>query len=219
MRCRDRFGKYCRPAYGNCRVDLTGRRFGRLVVERSAGFKYWRGQVGARLWKCVCDCKGVTFQPTHALTNGNTNSCGCLHRQKAAAIGHKNRKHGASVIVNGKQVLAPEYISWRSMKMRCLCPNNPSYPVYGGAGITICKRWLGEHGFETFLADLGPRPKGTSLHRKNNKLGYCPSNVVWASHYTQNHERSLSTSEIIRRSWVTRRQNGSHQSRRRRASR
>jgi hypothetical protein len=52
--------------------------------------------------------------------------------------------------------------------------------------------------------DLGKRPKGTTLHRLKNNLGYRPSNVVWATPYVQNHHRSLSTSEIIKKAWVTR---------------
>jgi hypothetical protein len=137
----DKFGKFCRSARAHHRVDLTGRRFTRLVVERSAGFNYWRGQVSAQLWKCRCDCGGVIFPSTHALTNKNTKSCGCLLRDNAVALGHKNRKHGASVRVNGKQVLAPEFISLLSMKERCSNPNNPPFHHYGGRGITVCKRW------------------------------------------------------------------------------
>jgi hypothetical protein len=186
---------------------LTAKKFGRLVVERFAGFD----GVGTlhssrRIWKCRCTCGGTTFQPTNALKQGNTRSCGCLNLEHRIAIGHANRTHGATIHVNGKQVLAPEYVSWRSMKMRCLNPKNPSYPHYGGQGIMICKCWRGKHGFINFLADLGPRPKGTTLHRKNNRLGYCPSNVVWADRYTQNHERSISTSQIIRKAWKTRKE-------------
>jgi hypothetical protein len=204
---RDRFGKFCRPARANRRVDLVGRRFGRLVVVRSAGFSFWRGQVSAQLWKSVCDCGGVTFPPTHALTNGNTQSCGCLNREHSAERGRANRKHGHATTVGGKQVISPTYISWRSICART--GDNPKafgWKEYGARGIRMSKRW--RNSFAAFLKDMGARPKGTTAHRLDNAKGYFKGNVVWATPYVQNHSRSISSSEIIRKAWVTRRKNG-----------
>ena len=95
--------------------------------------------------------------------------------QKAASHGHCRR---------GK--MSPTYNSWQSMRKRCNNPNDPSYSEYGAKGITICKEW---DRFELFLADMGERPQGTTLHRKNNKMGYSPSNCVWADTKTQAIER------------------------------
>lgn len=39
--------------------------------------------------------------------------------------------------------------------------NHPSYPDYGGRGITICERW--RDSFENFLADMKEKPKGKRL--------------------------------------------------------
>jgi DNA-binding CsgD family transcriptional regulator len=76
------------------------------------------------------------------------------------------------------------------MKARCLDPNNPRYPDYGGRGITITDRWLGERGFKNFLSDMGPRPEGKTLDRyPNNDGNYEPSNCQWRTPKQQNNNQ------------------------------
>jgi len=80
------------------------------------------------------------------------------------------------------------------MKQRCLNPNNKKFRHYGGANppVVIASRWLGERGFENFLADLGKRPSPKhSLSRFLDMGNYEPGNVVWATHAEQGMERQL----------------------------
>jgi hypothetical protein len=72
------------------------------------------------------------------------------------------------------------------MRSRCLNPNYDKYPFYGGRGITICERW---NSFENFLADMGERPEGLTLDRRNNDGNYEPSNCRWATALEQRHNR------------------------------
>lgn len=86
----------------------------------------------------------------------------------------------------------PEYRAWRSMGHRCNNPRDASYSRYGGRGIKVCGRWKK---FENFLEDMGARPRvGYSLERKNNSLGYSPSNCVWATAKEQMRNRGVSVS-------------------------
>ena len=56
-------------------IDLTGKRFGRLVVlGKHAGTRH--GQ-HAR-WDCICDCGNTTISDGGSLRAGKTKSCGCL---------------------------------------------------------------------------------------------------------------------------------------------
>lgn len=73
----------------------------------------------------------------------------------------------------------PEYRAWCDMKARCTNPKNAKFSGYGGRGLTVCDRWA--HSFAFFLADMGPRPRGTSLDREHNDRGYAPDNCRWAS--------------------------------------
>lgn len=76
----------------------------------------------------------------------------------------------------------PTYNSWRGMKQRCLNPNHEHYSRYGGRGITVCKAWLK---FENFLEDMGERPLGKTLERKDNDKGYSKANCCWATRRVQ----------------------------------
>ena len=59
------------------KVDLTGQRFGKLVVVKDVGRKN-----GGVLWECLCDCGKQTNVVSNNLSNGHTKSCGCIGGSK-----------------------------------------------------------------------------------------------------------------------------------------
>jgi hypothetical protein len=94
--------------------------------------------------------------------------------------------HGA--YRHGKET--PEHATWRDMLARCTRPTAKSYSRYGARGITVCTAWLD---YSVFIADMGVRPSPEhSLERKNNDLGYSPTNCEWASRSTQARNRRSS---------------------------
>lgn len=78
------------------------------------------------------------------------------------------------------------YNIWSCLKKRCLNPNDPAYPNYGGRGITIHDSWMS---FETFLHDMGEPSEGMSIERINNDLGYIPGNCKWATRKEQSRNK------------------------------
>jgi len=68
------------------------------------------------------------------------------------------------------------------MMARCYDEKSEKFPIYGGRGITVCEHWKR---FVNFLADMGERPNGLTLHRRNNDNGYSNANCEWATRRTQ----------------------------------
>lgn len=75
------------------------------------------------------------------------------------------------------------FISWKGMKTRCLNPNSIGFHYWGGRGIGIAPEWLA---FEVFYADMGDRPEGKSLERKDGNKDYSKDNCIWANYRQQN---------------------------------
>lgn len=74
------------------------------------------------------------------------------------------------------------YHVWTAMRQRCTNPDNPGYKDWGGRGITVCARW---DSYEAFLADMGEKPTGMFLDRRDNDGNYDVDNCRWATRAEQ----------------------------------
>jgi hypothetical protein len=160
------------------RIDMVGLRFSRLTV---VGFAFTRNKQAH--WHCRCDCGNETIVARGNLMNRSVVSCGCKQREDRIKHGHANLTHGHAK----PNAVTREYHSWMSMKQRCYDPKHTYFKDYGGRGIKVCARW--RTSFENFLADMGPRPIGKTLDRKNSDGSYTPRNCRWATPLVQRHNR------------------------------
>lgn len=157
-------------------IDLTGKRFGRLIAKEIAESRNW-----VVYWKCICDCGNTTTVSSAKLRNGKTRSCGCLRKEMTI---ERNTKHN----LRHKRI----YNIYCTMKARCYNPNNYEYHNYGGRGIKVCDEWLGENGIDNFAmwsykngydenADFGK----CTIDRIDTNGNYDPNNCRWTTQKVQ----------------------------------
>lgn len=143
------------------KIDLSGQRFGRLVVLCEDG----RAKNGGVIWKCHCDCGNETHVTGDSLRKGRTTSCGCFNVTC-------HTKHGVRY--------APEYTVWSSMMQRCYSSKCKAYNNYGGRGITVCDEWQNPTTFCQWSRENG-YDKGLQLDRIDNDKGYSPENCHYVT--------------------------------------
>lgn len=163
-------------------IDLTGKRFGRLVVLRMSPHV-----VGEEVrWECRCDCGTELSVSGHSLRRGCAKSCGCYQREIASALGKSKTTHG------GRD--ARIYGIWKGIHSRCNNPNHQSYHTYGALGIKVCKEWDDFPAFRDWAYDNGydkDAPKfSCTLDRIDYTKGYSPENCRWVDMKTQNRNTS-----------------------------
>lgn len=150
--------------------SLVGKVFGRLTVTAAVAANGSRHDIRV---KCSCG----TERDVHACSviAGNTTSCGCLRKELARVRARKNQVAGITHGMSKTKL----YRTWSAMLHRCEDPTDVNWKNYGGRGITVCIRW---HEFQKFVLDMGDPPSPEhQIDRRNNSLGYKPSNCRWAT--------------------------------------
>lgn len=168
-------------------IDLTGERFGRLLVLERA-----QGMAGVARWRCKCDCGNETIVRAASLrrkVGTPTRSCGCLHTEVTGAITASHRLTGTVI-----------HIAWCHLLQRCYKTTNKSYHNYGGRGIVVCEFIRASPA--NLLSLIGGKPsRSHSIDRIDNEgnysCGQCAEcltkewslNVRWATRVQQQRNK------------------------------
>ena len=158
------------------KIDLTGQRFGRLLVIREYGRKH-----GRVAWLCKCDCGHEHVVSGEHLRNGHSQSCGCLSRERSTT-------HGCTS--------EPWYPTYHTMMQRCGHWEGTSERHrrnYRDRGITVCSEWREfPRAFGDWLLSHG-WSRGLQIDRVDNDKGYSPDNcrVVTCKENSNNKRNTL----------------------------
>lgn len=156
-------------------LNLTGQRFDRLLAIKDSG----KRKNNHAVWLCRCDCGNLAEILACHLKSRNTQSCGCLRREKAMYI---NYKHGGTI--------TRIYGIWADMNRRCFNQNNKSYKYYGGRGIKVCSEWKDNFVAFRFWAILSGYKDNLTIDRIDNDGNYEPDNCQWITQ-SENSKKSI----------------------------
>ena len=170
------------------KYDLTGQRFGRLVVV-----KFIETVNRVSWWRCKCDCGNEHSTTTSRLRSGQTKSCGCY---AAEYRGNKPRAVEKARQANTKHGGTHERLFriWTSMRSRCSDKSAPAYKWYGAKGIKVCEEWSEYPKFREWSYENGYDDKAKkhncSIDRIDPNGDYCPENCRWADAETQGENKT-----------------------------
>lgn len=135
----------------------VGKKYGMLLITETTEDR--------RKVKVLCDCGKTKIVFLASARRGATFCCGCAPRRV---------KRDPKGFTANKRT----FYSWQDMRRRCYDRKRThDYPHYGGRGITVCDRW--NESFANFLDDMGVKPDGYSMERKDVDKPYCPENCMW----------------------------------------
>lgn len=165
--------------------DITGQRFGRLIAtKRISGSD---GSSGGSLWECKCDCGNIIQTRIHNLTDGSTQSCGCIKSRGEAKI--------QQILTNNNI----QYIKQKSFPT-CINPitNKPFYFDFYLPDYNLLIEYDGEQHFS--FKDTGWNNEENfkkTQYRDNLKNQWCLNNNIKLNRIPYSEYNNLDLNKVL----------------------
>lgn len=137
-------------------IDETGNRYGRWTVLYRAGTdKYNRAT-----WHCRCDCGSEKDVAGLMLRNGRSKSCGCINKDRMAAINNSHITHKVEIGDRFGHLVVINIDSHNKVLCKCDCGQykKTTRPALYGGHVTTCGCKMGYKQYNF-------------IDEKNNKYG------------------------------------------------
>lgn len=118
-------------------INMAGKRYNSLTAIKFAKKNKHNGN---SIWLFKCDCGEIVEIDGYKVRKGKTVDCKKCSSERTRQV---SIKHGMSETV--------EFTTWLNIQSRCSNKKSKTYKYYGGRGIAVCDRWLGENGFINFF--------------------------------------------------------------------
>jgi len=152
--------QHCKQEFSSRDIQVNHR----LPVVSLEGFVSWDVFI-ERLY-CEADELEVLCKPCHYITTQKENTLRkAFHSEQERAT----------------------YQCWLDMKGRCFNKNSQRFYTHGARGISVESLW--EKSYDAFLLDMGLKPPGLTLERKDNDASYSKDNCKWATPKEQANNR------------------------------
>jgi hypothetical protein len=167
------------------KIDLTGKRFGKLVVLEDTGIRKSRRPI----WKCLCDCGETKNILGKYLLNGDTKSCscGCLTSGRAHnRTGYKELSgcYWYIVIAQAKRRGIPVLITPEDAYNKFISQNRKC--AFTDEILTFSNSLRDERKNQT-----------ASLDRIDSNKGYTLDNIQWVHKTINIMKNTLSVEEFV----------------------
>lgn len=102
----------------DCKYDLTNKRFGRWTVLYKTDKRTKNRNI---IWHCKCDCGNEKDVDADTLRKGESNSCGCLQKEKASIQCRKTRIDLTGQRFGKLVALKPKYSGEKNQHTKWVC--------------------------------------------------------------------------------------------------